>query len=211
MASKLFKVIAVLALMLAPAQAADKARVASWGVNPVRYCVAQYPQIQAKRIVDRALRAAFMSWSQTCDLKFEEVKKPADANILIWFDPRVFGGRAEVPPFPLFTGQRNLWLNGVSDFNRLGVDYLRALAGHEIGHAIGLWRHSTRTDQIMSENVVRVVVPQWEDIERAVQIYGEKRRVTTPARSSPAVRRSRYRDGGSISNRIHDGRRTRHL
>jgi predicted Zn-dependent protease len=169
------KLLAILLALLfvAPAQAADKHLVPSWGVNPVTYYVAKYPTIPAKRVVDRALYAAFESWSQSCDLKFSEVKKAQHANIVIWFDPQVFGGMAQLPAKPLYLGQSNIWLNGATDYNQLGATYLQALAGHEIGHSIGLW-HSVRTDQLMSPTVIGVSVPQWEDKQRVVKIYGAK-------------------------------------
>lgn len=166
--------IPLLLLFAIPAQAADKAIVPSWGVNPVTYCVAQQPTIPAKRVVSGALYEAFESWSDVCDLRFEEVKDPADANIVIRFDPTVIGGKSQFPPEPLYTGQITLWLNGATNYNERGRAYLQQLGGHEIGHAIGLFRHSDRTDQLMSVTVIGVMVPQWEDVQRAVRIYGER-------------------------------------
>ena len=127
--------------------------------------------------------AAFKSWSDVCDLNFSRTRDFHSSNIIIsckanekhgFGEKRGVLARAQFPDKD-YRGSVLIWTDVYEDWIAHGSDKdgvnLRAVAAHEIGHAIGL-KHSKNKDSLMHGKYdPSIVEPQQEDIDRIQTLY----------------------------------------
>jgi hypothetical protein len=145
----------------------------------VTWCLSTsaYPASIAPADCHAEIAAAFAAWLAVCGVDLVEVTSPAEALVLVSFDPidgpnNVLG----LTQLPLI--QHTMRLDVAEPWTPI---YLRRVATHEAGHAIGLGHAPDGVKSIMSAYYDPTVdAPQAWEIAEAQARYGP------PGRPSPA-------------------------
>lgn len=169
-----------------------------WGIKNLKYYLSSYNDL-SKEEWRQAFRAAFDSWSEVCDLHFEEVDSSSKANIVIGvgrgrrynFDGS--GGTLAwmylVPRYG-YTGQVSGMMDADETWLKKGDSgrgiYLQPVAAHEIGHALNLYHSNVRSALMAPFYSPRVWVPQQnDDITRIQASYGKPKTSPKPEPPKP--------------------------
>ncbi|XP_043926129.1 matrix metalloproteinase-23-like [Protopterus annectens] len=144
-----------------------------WDHYNITYRIVQFPSTLNKNETRKAIAAAFKIWSDISPLTFKEVPPENESDIKLgfytfnhtdcWFSllhPCFDGLNGELahaflPPLgEIHFDNHEFWILGESRFSwKQGVwlNDLVQIAGHEIGHALGLW-HSRDVKALMHPN-----------------------------------------------------------
>ena len=129
---------------------------------------------------EQVLKESFSSWSQAGVLTFEFVRKPDRADIeCVWTDDvKQLGSLAEGGEAVL-NHQGNavsharimLLTNRNSAVAAMSLQEMRALCLHEIGHSLGMMRHSRNPSDVMYFTVAATATPSSSDIMQLQRLY----------------------------------------
>jgi len=118
------------------------------------------------------MRAAFVRWSEVCDISFEEVDDLALAEVQIYFSTStlITGGIG----FPAFAdeGCADFATRMIIDVSNSACSDMTNVALHEIGHLIGLGH--VGSENIMFPSITGRAELQPGDIAGAQAIYGPR-------------------------------------
>lgn len=169
-----------------------------WGLSELTWYVSGYDTEVSKTEWIDSIDAAFYSWSEVCALKFKQVGRPEEANIILGI------GQGRADDFDGSSGTL-AWMqlcpsynykgrvSGKFDRDELWIPkgktgrgiYLENVACHEIGHALA-FNHSTNPSDLLaafySQNVSK---PQSGDKKRAQALYGPATSIPSPTPNPP--------------------------
>lgn len=130
----------------------------------------------------QVLKDSFKSWSEAGVLSFQYVSRPQDADIeCVWTDDanqlgslaeggeallKHQGDKVNHARILLLTYRNNI-------VSTLDQNEMRALCLHEIGHALGMMRHSRNPADVMYFTVAANASPSIRDIQQLKRLYAQ--------------------------------------
>ena len=152
-----------------------------WNKKTIRVFVQAPSNVRGYRSeFDQILKSSFKTWSDSGVINFEFVSKIESADIeCVWTDDtRQLGTLAEGGEALVrhrentISGARIVLLtNRAHGVGALHYDEVRALCIHEIGHALGLMRHSRNPSDAMYFTVASNTNPSAADIQQLKKLY----------------------------------------